>query len=74
VNVEKVTQKTGFGYYEKITQIKADYPGLIVPGGQYGVIHEREKSGNEGNRKGVPKRGQERKRLDPGPSRPAYRI
>jgi hypothetical protein len=26
---------------EKATQIKPDYPGLIVPGGQNEVIHEK---------------------------------
>jgi hypothetical protein len=31
-------------HFENVTQIRADYPGLIVPGGQYGVIHERKKA------------------------------
>jgi hypothetical protein len=32
-------------HFEYVTQIKADYPELIVHGGQYGVIHERKEKG-----------------------------
>jgi hypothetical protein len=71
VDIEKVTEEIGFGHYEKVTQTGTLPVGT---GGQNGVTHERTKSGNAGNRKGIPKRGQERKRLDPGPFRPAYRI
>jgi hypothetical protein len=58
VDIQKVTEKRGFGHYEKVTQIDTLPAGT---GGQNGLTHERTKSGNAGNRKGVPKRGQERK-------------
>jgi hypothetical protein len=28
-------------HFEKVTQIKTDYPRISVPGGQYGVIYAR---------------------------------
>ncbi|MDR0759510.1 MAG: hypothetical protein LBF74_05300, partial [Treponema sp.] len=31
-------------HFEKVTQIKADYPVATAIGGQYGVNHERQKS------------------------------
>jgi hypothetical protein len=29
LDIEKATEKGGFGHYEKVTQIKADYPGNV---------------------------------------------
>jgi hypothetical protein len=48
VDIEKVTEKRGFGHYEKVTQIDTLPVGT---GGQNGDTHERTKSGNAGNRK-----------------------
>jgi hypothetical protein len=48
-------------HYEKVPQIEILPAGT---GGQNGVTHERTKSGNPGNQRGVPQSGQERKGLD----------
>jgi hypothetical protein len=48
-------------HYEKVTQIKADYPELLVPGGQNGVAYERKKGRHTGNQGQLPEGGQESK-------------
>jgi hypothetical protein len=41
---EKSNPKETMPHFEKVTQIKTDYPRLSAPGGQNGVNHEREKA------------------------------
>jgi hypothetical protein len=63
----KSNPKDPLPHFENVTQIKADYPGIIAPGGQYGVIHAREKSGYSPDPFPLPKSKTERKIRYPEP-------
>jgi hypothetical protein len=58
---QKSNPKETLPHFEKVTQIKADYPELSSPGGQNGVNHETEISSNQAGPFPLPTSRTERK-------------
>jgi hypothetical protein len=74
IAASKSSRKDPMPHYEKVTQIKADYPEATAIGGQHGVNHAREKGSYQADPFPLLKSRTEREVSHPGRIHPDYRL